>query len=224
MRQLEESVTRPKTAIASLIISTFACAIASTPAFAAAQWFVGGSSFSGTESTESKSTGAFKLSGKIGKIKTVVSCSAAKATGTITENTKDTASAGLELSGCSVPEPTGCKTTEAPKTVALASTIATVEESKIYDTIEPKSGSAFLTIFISGISCAIEGSYELAGSIRCEIPEPTVQAATKDCVSSSTTGSKLKLGSNETQPEVTLATTLTGTNKEQPWAPAAKAL
>jgi hypothetical protein len=217
-------VSRPKAVMAALVISTLTGTVVSAPAFAAAQWFVGGSSFSGTVSTESKSTGSFKLSSKIGSIKTVVSCSAAKVAGSITENTKDIASAGLELTGCSVTEPKGCEVPATEKTVSLASSIATVEESKIYDTLEPKSGTELLTFTIAGTACSVESKTPLNGSIRCEIPEPTVQAATKDCVVNSATGSKLKLGANEAQPEVTLATILTGTNKENPWAPAAKAL
>jgi hypothetical protein len=218
-------VSRPKVVLAALVISMLACGAVSASAFAAAQWFVGGLLFSGTESTESKSTGSFKLSATLGtNVKTVVSCSGAKAAGTITENTKDTASPGIELSGCSVLEPSGCTVTSPLKTVSLASSIETVEESKIYDTIEPKSGTEFFKLIISGTLCSVEGSYKLTGSVRCEIPGPAIQATTKDCVSSSTTGSKLKLGSSEAQAEVTLATILSGTNKEDPWAPAAYAL
>lgn len=217
-------MSRPKAVMAALVISMLTGTAVSAPAFAAAQWFVGGSSFSGTESMESKSTGSFTFASKIGATKTVVSCTAAKAPGSITEKTKDTASAGLELAGCSIIEPKGCEMPATEKTVSLASSIATVEESKIYDTLEPKSGTELLTFTISGTACSVESKTSLNGSIRCEIPEPTVQAATKDCVVNSATGSKLKLGSVEAQPEVTLATTLTGTNKETPWAPAAKAL
>jgi hypothetical protein len=217
-------VSRPKAVSTALVISMLICAAASAPAFAAAQWFVAGSSFSGTESTESKSTGSFMLSATISGSKTVVSCSAVKAAGTITESTKDTTSPGLELSGCSVTKPSGCAVTSPLKTVSLASSIAVAEESKIYDTMEPKSGTELFSMTITGTACAVEGAYKLTGSIRCEIPEPAIQATTKDCVSNSTTGSKLKLGSNEAQPEVTLATTLTGTNKEDPWSPAANAL
>lgn len=197
--------------IAVLAWAVGACAAESASATSVGQWIVAESEFSGSESVEATASGSVTLALEISKAKVVLTCTAAKATGSITEDSNDT-STGVTLSGCSVKEPSGCKTTATLKTVELKSELI-VESEKVYDLYEPKSGTTLTTIEISG--CSFEGEYSITGSLRCE---PGAEAVETTCDFGASSGSKLKFGANEATFTGNFGYRLTGANKGQKWA------
>jgi|SRR5579875_1046912 len=207
-------MSRAKLALASVLVVFAVGAVSSASAMAAGQWYINGSKFTGEESIEGNQTGTSTLEMTISGIKTKISCTAATGTGKIKESNKDTSSA-IKFTGCTVAEPSGCKTTSEIKTTATKTELE-VEGEKVFDKYTPESGETFTTIPIEG--CAVEGSYKVTGSARCEIQSPKTEAVEKECAFSSSTGSKLKFGANTATFTGKFLYKLTGTNKGKVWS------
>jgi len=190
------------------------CAVSSSSALAAPNWVINGKEFTGSESVEGVS-GLADLEMTISGIKVTITCSVGKATGTIKETNKDSSSA-IKFTGCKVAEPSGCKTTEEIVTVETKTELEEEKTTgKVWDKYIPNTGEIFTTIPIEG--CAVEGSYKVTGSARCEIQSPKTEAIEKECVFNKESGSKLKFGNVEADFLATFKTKLTGTNKGKVW-------
>lgn len=207
-----------KRALAALAITAAVVALIAASASAAephyAQWWVNGSQFTGTSSTESSVSKSIVIAMTIGGIKTEVVCSGGSGAGTIAETDKGTVSPGLELTGCKVPTPSGCTVTSTLKTGALNAALDS-ESGLIYTTT---GGAPFFSATISGTACSVEGAYKVTGSLRCSVGSPFAEAVEKTCTFTKGVGSEVKFGTNSATVEGALTSKLSGSYKGDSWA------
>jgi hypothetical protein len=180
------------------VMAVFAVAAmaASEASAAAPHWVVNGTAFTGSETVLGLlSNGNASLEATIGAVATDVLCTAADATGTILESTKDAAANGITFTGCSVSKPTGCTVTNPITTVALSSALLTNETVGL-DTWTPTSGTKFTELVFSGTACSVEGKFTVTGQAQCEGALNT-EAETFACLFNKNSGKELlKLGTN----------------------------
>lgn len=96
----------------------------------------------------------------------------------------------VKLSGCSMKKPTQCTIPETIESVALS---VTSKEDKL--TFAPKTGTAFVTISVSGEKCplALKGEKTVEGTAVATAASPTALEFTNE------SGSSLTLGGQPTQ-------------------------
>lgn len=184
-------------------------ALASAAASAsAAQWYVNGSALSATEAIEVKALSSLVLS--LPNPAVNVLCDIGAGTGSITSSGKGTVGSGFEFSQCSVIGASGCIVPALRKPAKLKSQL--MEESgKVYEKFEPESGTELFEIYIE--ECVVEDVYTLKGSMRCEVQETNIEALSKECYFTRTSGSKLQVGSKMAELEVRTLSALAGADK-----------
>jgi hypothetical protein len=91
-------------------------------------------------------------------------------------------------SGCTMPEPAGCKVSESFETVTLSESSEDLKEEVMRTLFAPKEGTKLATIKITG--CALEGSYPISGKLRSQTANIHTEEFTK------TSGSEATIGGN----------------------------
>lgn len=210
----ETSVTNFSLSLLGLFASLAMSTLTPATASAAGQVYINGAKFTGTETAEGINTTSMTFTSTVSGIKVKELCDHGVGKGTITDNNKGTISPGLELSECSLVEPSSCKAPAHINTVKLQSELE-VESTKVFVNSFPESGTNFVVIEIE--NCALEGEYEINGSARCEVVEPEVEAVTKECDFTTTSGSKMKLGRDEASLVKVDSAKLTGVNSGKAW-------
>jgi hypothetical protein len=174
--------------MAAAIVAVLAIGAVGTASASAAEWKVGGSTFTGKK-TINKAT------------KTIENYTLTAAGVTIT-------CTGLEVAGGFIEEPatngaehlvfTGCKasgvctvattlTTNAVKSTATAG-------SPVKILFEPTSGTNFITIEFTGAECSLKGKKETTGKVTCTAPGAATSQVEQELACNST--GELKLGTN----------------------------
>lgn len=171
-------------------------AVASASA-SAAEWLVEGKTFSGTEEISGANVGNVTLLTTVNGIHLVIVCTSATGKGTIKDPNTGSVPSGVAFTGCTVSEPSGCKTTNKTTTALEVSLLAEGEKRLI--TFFPSAAGEkklFVTVEITG--CSLEGEYEVTGgSVACEVVEPFVPAELKHCKFEPGVDQKLKFGTHE---------------------------
>lgn len=183
----------------------------------AAQAYIEGSPFDGTETVEGKNTTSMKFTTTLtGGASLKVLCDKGVGKGTIEDGDKGTVPSGLELSECKITEPSSCKSSSTINTEPLVSELQEVEGGEVFIVSKPKSGDEWVTVEIEG--CAAEGTYEVSGSARCEVITPREEAVEKECDFTATSGSTFKFGTKAATLEKVDSAILTGVNKGKKWS------
>jgi hypothetical protein len=188
-------MSRVKLLLVSVMAVFAVAAVAASAASAAPpEWKFEGGVNKGTLSVLALLSGAAILKSEISKVKFELSCTAAHATGSILEGTRDTAPNGIPFAGCTVIKPTGCKVKEPIQTAPLSSALLTKEEgAKRFDTWTPQVGTEFATFTYEGNpECSIEGKDSITGKLQCA--GEAIEAVDFSCLFNETSGSELKFG------------------------------
>lgn len=186
-------------------------------ASAAPRYFVAGSEFTGEESVNARVKSGTKVvfvSNIPGTLE--IQCSAISLnTAVVKEKNKGSAKA-ISFEKCKVVIPAACSISATFTTNEVTMLAEDMGASGVSVKVAPKSGETFLTLFITG--CVSEGAYPIKGHMTCEVLEPSVEAISKGCDFTSSSGSTLNFGTNPLTLTSESEFFLSGTKTGQKWS------
>ena len=162
-------------------------------------YFDGGETLpsSGTTSSSTLMSANATLTATMSGFKTVITCTAATAMGTLDNKTLDASSTPTGHATNVEAHLTNCTTSTGCLVHSLGAVAGTIQvnsmtgtpESATTTTFKPAAGGPFVTIVLEGASCPTPGEFPVTGTAM-----GTVENATGKTTFSGSTGSALKLG------------------------------
>jgi len=172
--------------------------------------------FTGTETISGEGK-AQVFESVIASAKVIINCEKNKGTGSLTAST-GAGEGELTFETCSLSVVNG--TTHAKEAQAVC-TVANATSSikgqlvagNTRQTLEPKTGTVFAEIKITGASCTEKGTFKVEGKVSCAGPEGLVALEEHALNCNGASGDELKLGTQEARLTGTLGVKLSGANK-----------
>lgn len=193
---------------------------ASASAVAAPQHFINGVSFHGEETVEMKVKAGTHVdfTSKLGDGETItILCAKARLNaGKSREDFKASAKA-ISFEECKVDTPTGCMVASTLTTTEVTSEAVDTGTNGVSLKFKPKAGATLITINVAGELCRGEGAYPVKGTGECEELTPTVEAVSKGCNFTTTSGSSLMFSMSPAELIAETELALAGTKKGKVW-------
>jgi hypothetical protein len=206
------------------VVAVLALSAVMASAASAKQWYVNGSAtpLAGSETVSCKTATGFTLTSKVGEITLVLKATGVEClAGSKIENSGGLGidSGTLKFTGVTVEKPKNCSVSGGSITTNALNTELIVpagDTTNGYDLFKPATGSEFVTVSITGGTCAVAGNYPVKGEIAGKgntwgtelVEQPLAFSPTIDGV----TGKKLTFGGEPATMEGTALNLLSGAN------------